>query len=318
MVSGVSAPPSLRPHSRLRLIFVGQNGLRSGWRLIVFLLLFLASAILSAKLLGCLVPPIHAWANSQPTETWNPGYALFERSWLTVFLFLATFVLSKTEKRPFQDYGLPRQGMFGRKFLFGVIVGLGAVSLLMALIAAFGGYSPGSLALGLGGALRYAFVWAILFVVVGLSEEFLFRGYAQVTLASGIGFWPAAVILSIVFAAVHFGVPGENWPGLLAVFCFGMLAAFTLRRTGDLWFIIGIHAAWDWAHMFIFSVPIAGTVGPGQLLHSSLHGPQWLTGGSAGPDGSVFAFVMLLLIAALVSRGSLLSRADLAIGRRSA
>jgi uncharacterized protein len=310
MDSRTSAPPSPRAHSRLLPIFVRQNRLRSGWRLLVFLALFFASAILSAKVLVYFVPRIHAWAISQPTETRNPGFSIFEQSWLIVFLFLATFVMSKIEKRPFQDYGLPRRGMFGKKFLLGLIVGLGAVSLLMALIAAFGGYSPGSLALGFGSALRYAFVWAIVFVLVGVSEEFLFRGYAQVTLASGIGFWPAAMILSIAFASTHFDVPGEKWPGLLMLFCFGMLAAFTLRRTGDLWFIIGVHAAWDWAHMFLFSVPIAGVMGPGQLLHSSIHGPRWLTGGSVGPDGSVFAFVVLLLIAGLVSRGSLPSRAN--------
>src|ERR1022692_1441050 len=200
------------------------------------------------------------------------------------------------------DYGLPKGGAFGRKFWLGSAVGLGGVLLQIALIAALGGYSPGPLALAGGRALQFAFVWAIAFLLAAVNEEFTFRGYLQKTLASGIGFWPTALVLSMVFGALHLGNPGERWPGIVMLFCFGMLAAFTLRVTGDLWFIVGLHAAWDWGHVFLFSVPIAGMRGTQQLLHSSLRGPRWLTGGSAGPDGSVFAFVVLLCITGLVNR----------------
>jgi CAAX protease family protein len=174
--------------------------------------------------------------------------------------------------------------------------------LLMVLIALFGGYSPGTLSLHGAGDVKYGLFWGACFLIAGAFEDLSFRGYMQVTLAPGLGFWPAAVLLSIGFCAFHLWNPGETWAGITMLFCFGMLAAFTLWRTGDLWFIIGLHAAWDWAHVFLFSVPIAGLRATGHLSHSSLHGPQWLTGGTAGPDGSLFAFVVLVLIAALVQR----------------
>jgi membrane protease YdiL (CAAX protease family) len=303
MVSSATAPPSIRPPSRLRLIFIGQSGLRSGWRLIVFLALFVTPMLLAAKLLVHFVPQVHQWAKSQPTDIVNPGFEIFTESWQAFFLFLAAVGMSKIEKRSFSDYGLPPKGVFGRKFCLGLAVGLGGVSLLIALVSAFGGYSPGSLALGGSSALKYAVLWAVLFLLVGAFEEFLYRGYVQMTLAAGIGFWPAATILSAAFAAMHLSSPGEKWPGILMVFCYGLLAAFTLRRTGNLWFIVGLHAAWDWAHVFLFSVPIAGVSGAGKLLHSSLHGPRWLTGGSVGPDGSVFALVVLLAMALFIGRG---------------
>ena len=65
---------------------------------------------------------------------------------------------------------------------------------------------------------------------------------------------------------------------------FGLLAAFSLRRIGNIWFAIGMHASFDWGETFLYSVS-----------DSSLHGPFWLTGGSVGPEGSVFAILVLVI-----------------------
>ncbi len=134
-----------------------------------------------------------------------------------------------------------------------------------------------------------------MFVLVGLFEEFMLRGYSQFTLARGIGFWPAAAVLSCAFGLIHLGNDGEHWPGLLAAACIGFFFCLTLRRTGNLWFAVGFHAAWDWGETFFYSTPDSGMVAPGHLLRSSLHGPEWLTGGSVGPEGSVFCFVVIAL-----------------------
>lgn len=310
MASDASAPPPLSIYRRLRPIFVGRNGLRAGWRVALFLAIFPAAVVIPALVLGHFVPRIPAWAKSQPVGTFTLSYLISFESWQTLFLFLAVFVMSKIEKRTFSDYGLPRRGTFGRKFWLGSAIGFGGVLLQMALITAFGGYSPGSLALRGGSVLLYAFLWATTFFLAAVNEEFVFRGYLQTTLASGIGFWPAAVVLSVVFGVLHLGNAGERWPGIVMLFCFGMLAAFTLQLTGDLWLIIGLHAAWDWSHVFLFSVPIAGMLGTRQLLHSSLRGPQWLTGGSVGPDGSIFAFVVLLSTVVLLRQGQVFRRRE--------
>jgi hypothetical protein len=79
--------------------------------------------------------------------------------------------------------------------------------------------------------------------------------------------------------------------------CFGLLAAFTLTRTGSLWFAIGMHSAWDWGESFLYSVPDSGLVVRGHLLNSSFDGPAWLTGGAVGPEASIFSFVALFAAA---------------------
>jgi len=136
-----------------------------------------------------------------------------------------------------------------------------------------------------------------LFVFVGLFEEFLFRGYTQYTLAESIGFWPAAVVLSLLFGRVHLSNPGESPAGVAGVVMIAMIFAFALRRTGSLWLVVGWHASFDFGETFLYSVPNSGIVFEGHLSHASLHGASWLTGGSAGPEGSIFSFLTMGMLA---------------------
>jgi len=83
-----------------------------------------------------------------------------------------------------------------------------------------------------------------------------------------------------------------------------------LRRTGTLWFAIGFHAAYDFGETYVYSVPDSGFVMPGHLLASSFHGPAWLTGGTVGPEGSVFDFVIMAIVFVVFDRVYRVQKAD--------
>lgn len=214
-----------------------------------------------------------------------------------LFAFFAAFapalLFAKFEHRPSGDYGLPLRSAFGRHFWQGALLGLAEISAVIGLIAALGGYRFGSLALHGAVLMRWGLLWGLFFLVVGFSEEFSYRGYVQFTLSKGIGFWPAAILLSAIFGAVHLHNPGENWVGALGVFVTGLFWCLTLRRTGSLWFAVGMHAAFDFGETFLFSVPNSGYLFEGHLSNATLRGPAWLTGGAVGPEGSVFDFLLL-------------------------
>ena len=144
--------------------------------------------------------------------------------------------------------------------------------------------------------------WIATFVIVGLSEEFCFRGYLQYTLTMSIGFWPAAILMSLIFGLFHIGNPGETKVGVLSVVVFGMLFCLFLRRTGDLWLPIGFHAGWDWGQTFFYGVPDSGLLPYHNLLNCSFRGPAWLTGGSVGPEASVLTPIVLGVVAILFAR----------------
>src|SRR5262249_26695448 len=139
--------------------------------------------------------------------------------------------------------------------------------------------------------------YAVLFLIVGIFEEFWMRGYSLFTLTQGIGFWPAAAIMSLVFGAIHLGNKGEAPTGAVAAAIIGLFFCLTLRRTGNLWFAVGFHASWDWGETYLFSVPNSGLSMPGQLMKPVFQGPAWLTGGTVGPEGSVFVFLVMAILA---------------------
>jgi len=191
---------------------------------------------------------------------------------------------------------------FGARFWQGASWGIAMIAAIIFLIRAFGGFSFGELALRGPTVWGYAALWGAVFVFVGLFEEFLFRGYTQFTLADGIGFWPAAILLSGSFGYVHLKNPGEGPIGAAAVMTIGLVFALTLRRTGNLWLAVGWHASFDFGETFLFSVPNSGIVFEGHLSNASLHGAKWLTGGTVGPEGSVFSFLTMAILALVVHR----------------
>jgi membrane protease YdiL (CAAX protease family) len=194
-------------------------------------------------------------------------------------------------------YGLPREQAFGKLFWQGCLFGLVEVSLLLASIAVFGGYSFGSVSLHGLEVARWGGLWFVAFLAVGLSEEYLFRGYTQYTLARGVGFWPAAIFLSVLFGAEHLWNPGESYVGAAGVAATGLLFAFALRRTGNLWLAVGWHATFDFGETFLYSVPDSGMLFEHHLSNATMHGPRWLTGGTVGPEGSVFSFLTMGFLA---------------------
>ncbi len=283
-----------------RSVFFGANGLRAGWRLLVFLLLLMAFETAIRKIF-VHVPGIYRILKAGQNGTVTPQYEFLFEGALVAGLFLSAVIMAKIEKRSFASYGIPLRGAFGKLFWQGIMWGLILESAEILGIYALHGFSFGGMALSGIALIEYAVAWAFGFLLVGIAEEFMFRGYAQSTLAEGIGFWPAALCLSVLFGGLHLGNVGEGWTGALSVSLFGLLGCFTLRRTGNLWFVIGLHAAMDYAETFIYSVPDSGTLAVGQLLHSSLHGPTWLTGGSIGPEGSILELVIILATFGLVA-----------------
>lgn len=289
----VSPPPQ---PSVIHTIFLGPNGLRAGWRLLISILIFRE---LGRGLSFVLrhIPAVRAFTQSQSASSITPYGIIFGEGITALLLVVSVLIMTKIEKRTFADYNLPLSEAFGKRFWQGIPYGLVTLALLLGVIAALHGFSLGGLAVTGAEAVKYGILFGIGFFLVGFFEEFSFRGYLQATLGSGIGFWPAAILLSILFGAGHLGNPGEAKIGAFMAGCFGLVAAFSLLRTGDLWFAIGMHAAWDWAETYLFGVPDSGLLAQGHLLNSSFHGPDWLTGGSVGPEGSVLVFPVLLLAA---------------------
>ena len=275
-------------------LFLNNRGLRAGWRLLIYLLMAAVGLTGAVIVLRQFLHPERG--------VFSPSVEFLGELISFLVVLSAALVMAKMEGRPAGVYGFPMSAGFWKRFCQGCLFGLFEIGAVIGLTAAFGGYSFGSLAEGGASIAGWALFWASFFVVVGLFEEFLFRGYTLYTLADGVGFWPAAVLLSLCFGAVHLSNKGETWTGVTGVVVVGLFWTFTLRRTGSLWFALGMHASFDFGETFLFSVPDSGMVFPGHLSNATLHGPRWLTGGSVGPEAGVFDFLILGLLFYLFHR----------------
>jgi uncharacterized protein len=238
--------------------------------------------------------------NGQPSFTTQ--YLMTSECIRFVGVFAAAWVMSHLERRPTGEYGLPLRAALGKRFWQGAAFGLTEISAVLGTLGILGYYHFGSIEIHGATFFKWLAFWLAFFAVVGLFEEFAFRGYAQFALTQGAGFWPASIATSLTFGAVHLTNPGESWVGIAGVVLTGLLWCFTLRRTGSLWFAVGMHAAFDFGETFLYSVPDSGMIFPGHLSAATLAGPTWLAGGSAGPEASILDFVMLLLFFYVVHR----------------
>lgn len=285
-------------------VFVGREGLRAGWSVLIFLVLFggvVALEIFTFQKIHLFHPPTKA----------NPEISMsfgFINEGLSVFaVLLATWIMSKIERRG-RSYGYGGKHKV-KLFLAGLGTGLTLISLLVFTLWQSGALVFDSRLIFGPEVARFGVLWLLAFLLVGVSEESLTRGFLLYTLTRGLsglyqyvfktrqsaalGFWSAAAIMSVIFFLGHTSNPGESPIGLLSVFVGGMFFSYSVWRTGSLWWGVGMHAAWDWGQSFLFGVADSGLMVQHHLLATHPQGKPVLSGGTTGPEGSILILVVL-------------------------
>jgi uncharacterized protein len=299
---GIVLPPAANsPPPAVNNVFRGTNGIRAGWRVLIYLAL-MGGVFVALGLIAFALRLTSGAANGQlGGSTMTPlGLSVLEGT-ILLLSALPALIMARIEHRKFGNYGLPVRFAFRKDFWIGTLVGFLAISTSLLAIFALHGFRLAGLAIHGKMIVTSILAWSAAFVIVGLSEEFAFRGYLQFTLTTGIGFWPSAIVLSALFGLAHASNPGESKFGLFSVVCFGLLFCLFLRRTGNLWWAVGFHAGWDWGQTFFYGVSDSGLPPYHNLFNSSLSGPSWLTGGTVGPEASIFTPITLLIVAVLFS-----------------
>ncbi|MGD0628655.1 MAG: CPBP family intramembrane glutamic endopeptidase [Terracidiphilus sp.] len=329
----IPAEPQTPPQPALaRRIFIGPFGLRAGWSLLIYFailasLFFSAraihhynktrahqAAVAAARAAGKSAPAAES-AKTDPIAPMNVADAIQEEGITFAIVLVVSLIMALIERRRFTAYGLGGQRSVGR-FLVGAVWGVAAVSLLVGTLRVLHLVSFDA-QLDRGWQIfRWGGLQLLGFLFVGLVEEYMFRGYLQFTLTRGlvglanlisrpharsIAFWMATIVTSGLFFLAHTGNNGEDKVGLLLVFLAGVTFVVALWRTGSLWWAIGFHMAWDWSQSFLYGVPDSGLIVQGRLFATHALGNPLLSGGTDGPEGSVFCIPILLLVIVVLS-----------------
>jgi hypothetical protein len=302
--------PIQQPPSMQNRIFFGPDGLRAGWSLLMFMAMLVVLIFVVGLVARKLVPP-----NPAPSATHELSLrsTFLNEAIPFLIIFLVTWVMSKIERRRNSVYGL---GGSLAQFFAGLGWGVVCLSLLILALWKTGHLVIDSRLLFGGSVFSYGTLWLIGFLLVGLFEEYLTRGYLQYTLTRGLagvyawafktrhsaalGFWTAALVFSVLFGLGHSGNSGESPIGLLSAGLVGFVFCLSLWRTGSLLWAIGFHASWDWAQSYLYGVADSGAMVQHHLLATHPVGQPILSGGATGPEGSIFILAVLLIIALII------------------
>jgi membrane protease YdiL (CAAX protease family) len=324
--SASGATPPTPPPSAATRIFFGPFGLRAGWSLLLYIAI-LAASVLAIRFIHDKIahPPSHKPIHASSTQASpKPDDSIPQpvRGMITqegiVFaaLFLISWLLSAIERRRLAVFGLGGTRSLSR-LATGALWGLIAMATLVGSLRIFHLLSFDALLDHGPSILVWGAAQLFAFLLVGLLEEYLFRGYLQFTLTRGmvglakrisptharsIAFWIAAFLTSVLFLLAHTSNGGETPLGLISVFLAGMIFVIALWRTGSLWWAIGFHTTWDWSQSFLYGVPDSGGLIQGRLFATHPLGNPLLSGGTVGPEGSLLLIPVLSLILIVIFR----------------
>ncbi len=281
-------------------VFFYRRILRAGWGLGVFLLLTIVLVAVQTLALRS-VPRLRDAPHTVlvPHDALGNLVALFA-------VAVATAVVTLLEQRRYGDFGFGGTGKI-RLLVGGLASGAAVLAALVLLLHGLGlAVFRGETLFGAAAQWRLGLIWAAFFVLVALVEELLLRGYLLFGLTraiasllrtyfgarSGVGaaFWIAGTLLSLVYGLLHGLNYGETALGVLSTVFLGLVLVWSLWRTGSLWWAFGFHVAWDWMQSYIFGTADTGVRTRDHVFYTEPLGPSWKSGGTAGPEGSIFMF----------------------------
>ena len=250
-------------------VFIGNQGLRAGWSVIIFLALAFLFVI-PMGLLGSLIADrvLHLQRG-----VYTPVTGILQELVVLLPVLAAAAVMALIERRRFLDYNLtgPRSE---RRFIEGIVAGFAGLSVLVGALAAGGWLHIGPGALTGMQIFDNALMWGVCFLLVGLFEEGTFRCYLQYTLTRGINLWWALAIEAALCLDIFLRSKGNGVWGVYGLALLGLVPCLILglRKTEGASFWL---AAWVTSTVFGF-------------IHTGNNGENWIGIFAAGAIGFVF------------------------------
>jgi len=192
-----------------------------------------------------------------------------------------------------------------REFLRGHCLGLAGLCIVVAGIWILGGLRFSALAPVFSQPAMLVPIALLLFTFALQSsvEELLVRGWLMSVLAKKFNVITAVIVSSALFSLLHFS-PRTHWIVMVGTILFSLFASVWALRSRSVLGVMGWHAGWNWLLAVGFGLPLTGLdVGiPALIVELQPVGPEWLTGGTQGPEASVVCFAYFVVGMALMWR----------------
>ncbi|HEM5196366.1 TPA: CPBP family intramembrane metalloprotease [Streptococcus suis] len=207
------------------------------------------------------------------------------------FISLAIIIWARfVEKSPWLGLGMTKKGAF-KDFILGWGIGAAMLITCVLLMWGFGAIRISSVQFSpqlFGEFLVLVLAWS----VQGTTEELLTRGWMFSSLSAKHNIPVGILVSSLFFTFLHLGNDGISLIPLLDLTLFAILACLVMLKTGNLWVIGGLHAAWNCFQGNVFAFPVSGTQAGQAFIAVETSGPDWLSGGAFGVEGSIISLLI--------------------------
>jgi len=225
-------------------------------------------------------------------------YELFS---FVIILFLFIFWVKVIEKNALSSLGFVKRNWLkylGWGIMFS-LVQMGVIALVYQ-VSGIGSFELNELSLE---PILFILGLFPFWLLQGGTEEVATRGWLLTRIAARTNLPLAIAISSSLFGILHMGNAGVTFLSVLNIILDGVLAGLLFIYTDSIWLVVAQHGTWNYVQGNLLGFKVSGTGADASIFSFTMgSGPDWLTGGTFGAEGSIITTIVLLLSLVIVYR----------------
>lgn len=203
---------------------------------------------------------------------------------------IALLYCTYIEKRSLASMGLVKKG-FLKRYVIGLALGFSIFTVCTLISYLCGGLEFAGFTLG--NNLGWILLFLGGFILQGMQEEILLRGYFMTSLSNKMSLDMAIVINAVLFGVLHVFNGGITVLAIVNLILFGLFASLYAVRTNNIWGIAGFHTAWNFVQGNVYGIKVSGNLVDASVMSFGPKGADLLSGGDFGIEGSIITTLVL-------------------------
>lgn len=251
-----------------------------------YVLLFNDKAYTDALKAGDATAAMNASVAISLTDSYTVLMLLSEILMILIILLFCKLL----QKRKMRTVGFVKKGMV-KEYLIGMVAGFAVFSLIVLCSVLSGGMTIDGISPNL--SIGFLALYFIGFMIQGMAEEVLCRGYFMISYARRYPVYAAVLANALMFASLHLNNPGISVIAFINLSLFGIFASLYFLHRGNIWGIGAFHSVWNFVQGNFYGIKVSGMDVSSLFGSTMAEGKNLLNGGDFGLEGSIFTTVVL-------------------------